>query len=134
MVIKISSYYSRKGFNRAYLATNKEPRRVCTLRTKDGRMTSMSYAKYLYTSYYECDIPDGEQIDHINGDRMDDRIENLQKISRRYNNIKDKPSKNMIIRRCPVCNDEFIFEKRNLAFRPNPCCSRKCAGIKSHKK
>ena len=72
MVIKISSYYNRKGFHRAYLATNKEPRRVCTLRTKDGRMTSMSYAKYLYTSYYKCDIPDGEQIDHINGDRMID--------------------------------------------------------------
>ena len=80
------------------------------------------------------EAPKDTMVDHINGDRMDDRIENLQKISRRYNNIKDKPSKNMIIRKCPVCNDEFIFEKRNIAFRPNPCCSRKCAGIKSHKK
>ena len=85
MVIKISSYYNRKGFHRAYLATNKEPRRVCTLRTKDGRMTSMSYAKYLYTSYYKCDIPDGEQIDHINGDSLDNRIENLQPITHKEN-------------------------------------------------
>ena len=38
----------------------------------------MSYAKYLYTSHYKCDVAKGDQVDHINGDKMDDRIENLQ--------------------------------------------------------
>ena len=80
MVEQISDYYKQKGYVKVYINTNKEPRRVATLMSKDGKMTSMSYAKYLYTSYYKCDIPIGEEIDHINGDKTDDRIENLQKI------------------------------------------------------
>lgn len=37
----------------------------------------MSYAKYLYTSHYECDIADGDQVDHIDNDKTNDTIENL---------------------------------------------------------
>lgn len=129
---EISEYYKNKGFNVVYINTNKEPRRVATLRKHDGAMISMAYAKYLYTSYYKCDVEDGYHVDHINGDRMDDRIENLQVISGIYNRQKDHNIKEMVVMICPVCGKEFIFEKRNLKFKPNPCCSRRCGGIKSH--
>ena len=129
---EISDYYKQKGFTVVYIATNKEPRRVATLRKKDGFTTSMSYAKYLYTSFYKCDIAKGDQVDHINGDKMDDRIENLQVISQRYNNVKDRLGKEMILCICPVCKKQFLFYKRNLSSHPNPCCSRKCGGIKAH--
>ena len=132
MIIEISEYYKNKGYIRAYLATNKEPRRVCMLRKTDGTTKSMSYAKYLYTSYYNYDVAEGDHIDHINGDKMDDRIENLQVISGTYNRQKDHKHKEMVICVCPVCGTEFLFNKRNLPFRPNPCCSRRCGGIKSH--
>ena len=132
MIIEISEYYKNKGYIRAYLATNKEPRRVCMLRKADGTTKSVSYAKYLYTSYYNCDVAEGDHIDHINGDKMDDRIENLQAISGTYNRQKDHKHKEMVICVCPVCGTEFLFNKRNLPFRPNPCCSRRCGGIKSH--
>ena len=132
MIIEISEYYKNKGYIRAYLATNKKPRRVCMLRKADGTTKSMSYAKYLYTSYYNCDVAEGDHIDHINGDKMDDRIENLQVISGTYNRQKDHKHKEMVICVCPVCGTEFLFNKRNLPFRPNPCCSRRCGGIKSH--
>lgn len=95
-------------------------------------MTSMSYAKYLYTSYYKCDVDKENNVDHINGDKMDDRIENLQVISKRYNIQKDHRRREMVIMVCPVCNEEFLYPKRNLSTRPNPCCSRRCGGIKSH--
>lgn len=129
---EISKYYKKKGYSAVYINMNKEPRRVATLRKPSGEMHSMSYAKYLYTSYYEIDIPEGEQIDHINGDKMDDRIENLQVISGTYNRQKDHKHKEMIILTCPVCGEEFLFEKRNLSSHPNPCCSKRCGGIKSH--
>lgn len=129
---EISDYYKEKGFNTVYININKEPRRVATLRKPDGTMTSMSYAKYLYTSYHRCDIDKDDHIDHINGNKMDDRIENLQKISGRYNRQKDHVIKEMLLLTCPVCGKEFLFEKRNLSSHPNPCCSRRCGGIKSH--
>lgn len=129
---EISDFYKQKGFEVVYIATNKEPRRVATLRKSNGEMTSMSYAKYLYTSYYKIDIEDGMHVDHINGDKMDDRIENLQVISGTYNIQKDHKRKEMVIRVCPVCGTEFLFDKKDLPFKPNPCCSRRCGGIKSH--
>lgn len=129
---KISKFYKDKGFNVVYIATNKEPRRVATLRKDDGTMISMSYAKYLYTSHHKVDIDKTLHIDHINGDKMDDRIENLQVISGTYNRQKDHKRKEMIVCICPVCNEEFLFPKSNLSTHPNPCCSRKCGGIKSH--
>lgn len=132
MKIEISNYYKAKGYNAAYLNTNKEPRRVVTLRKPSGEMTSISYAKYLYTSHYNCSISSGDQVDHINGDKMDDRIENLQVISGTYNRQKDHRRKEMVLLKCPICGSEFLFEKRNLSSHPNPCCSRRCSGIKSH--
>lgn len=132
MVIEVSNYYKNKGYTTAYLATNKEPRRVCTLRKADGTMTSISYAKYLYTSHYNCEVEQGNHVDHINGDKIDDRIENLQVISGTYNRQKDHKRKEMVLLKCPVCNKEFLFAKRNLKTHQNPCCSRKCGGIKSH--
>lgn len=127
-----SEYYKDKGFNVVYINVNKEPRRVATLRKPDGTMITMSYAKYLYTSHYKCDVDKNYHIDHINGDKMDDRIENLQKITGKYNRQKDHCRKEMVVMVCPVCGVDFLFEKRNLPFKPNPCCSRKCGGIKSH--
>ena len=129
---EVSEFYKQKGFKVVYIATNKEPRRVATLRKSNGEMTSMSYAKYLYTSHYKIDLDNSLQVDHINGDKMDDRIENLQTISRTYNIQKDHKRKEMVICKCPVCQEEFLFPKKNLSTNPNPCCSRKCSGIKSH--
>lgn len=85
---EISGYYKEKGYDVVYVNTNKEPRRVATLRKKGGEMTSMSYAKYLYTSHYRTDVDNTCHVDHINGDKMDDRIENLQVISGTYNRQK----------------------------------------------
>jgi len=131
MVEEISEYYKEKGFNKVYINTNKEPRRVATLRKIDGTMTSMSYAKYLYTSHYKCDIPKGEEVDHIDGDKMNDVIENLQVISATYNRQKNHHIKEMVELECPICKKKFLFEKRNLSTHSNPCCSRKCGYVKT---
>lgn len=132
MKVEISDYYKQKGYTTLYVAINKEPRRVATLRKENGEMISMSYAKYLYTSYYQVDISKDIHIDHINNDKMDDRIENLQAISGVYNRQKDHKRKEVVVCQCPVCGGKFLFPKRNLSTHPNPCCSRKCGGIKSH--
>jgi len=130
---EVSDYYKQKGFDVLYVGINKEPRRVATLRNSTTRETcTMSYAKYLYTSNYQCEVSKSDHIDHINGNKMDDRIENLQVISGYYNRVKDHKHKEMVELECPVCHTKFLFEKRNLSTHSNPCCCRKCGGIKSH--
>ena len=130
---EISDYYKEQGYICVYVNINKEPRRVATLRHKDKHMTSMSYAKYIFTSFYKMQVDKKYyDIDHINGNKLDDRIENLQLISKRLNRSKNHIRKEMIILRCPVCKKEFLFPKRNLSTHQNPCCCRKCGGIKSH--
>ena len=121
MVIELSDHYKKKGYIRAYLAVNKEPRRVCTLRMADGTMTSMSYAKYLYTSHHGCDIDSEDHVDHINGDKMDDRIDNLQVISGTYNRQKDKKRKEMVLCVCPVCNIKRWIGVRSTEFTLADC-------------
>jgi hypothetical protein len=132
MVQEISEFYKEKGYKKVYININKEPRRVAILYKTRNEKHTMSYAKYLYTSYYKIDISKEDHIDHINGDKMDDRIENLQVISGQYNRIKDHKHKEMILLKCPVCGSKFLFDKRNLSSHPDPCCSRRCGGIKSH--
>lgn len=132
MKIEVSDYYKQKVVVCVYVNTNKEPRRVATMKYANGEVHSMSYTKYIYTSYYKCDIAKGDEVDHINNDKMDDRIENLQVISKRQNNSKKKQCKTFVEIICPVCGNKFIFDKRNLSTHPNPCCSRRCGGIKSH--
>ena len=129
---EVTEYYRKKGFVTVYVYVNNESRKMAQLIKPDGTRFTTSYAKYLYTSHYQCDVNKDEHIDHINGDKTDDRIENLQKISGRYNRQKDHVIKEMLLLTCPVCGKEFLFEKRNLNSHPNPCCSRRCGGIKSH--
>lgn len=132
MKIEVDEYYKTKGVVAIYVTTNKEPRRVATMKYQNGEIHSMSYAKYLYTSYYKCDVANGDEVDHINNDKMDDRIENLQVISKKQNNSKKPIRKTFVELVCPVCGEKFIFLKSNISTHPNPCCSRKCGGVKSH--
>ena len=134
MKIELSDYYKEKGFKSAYLVVNKEPRRIVILVRNDGSKTSVSYAKYLYTSHYKIDIEEGYEIDHINNDRMDDRLENYQVLSKSINASKGHREERRVEMTCPICGKKFQFLKRNLSTHPNPCCSRKCGGIKSRKK
>lgn len=92
----------------------------------------MSYAKYVYTSHYKQDIAQGDEVDHINKDKTDDRIENLQVISGANNKSKSKRIKSYTEAVCPICGTKFLIETRCYKTHPNPCCSRRCGGIKSH--
>lgn len=73
-----------------------------------------------------------EQVDHINNDKTDDRIENLQILSPKDNvdkyNASTKGKRYMLLK-CPSCGSTFEKEYHNTFERVGSkfhCCSRKC--------
>lgn len=123
-----------------------------TLSKKEGRLvvalvhktnstrTSMSYARYLLSIQLGRKLNADEQVDHINENRLDDRLENLQILSPLENKLKYHVSKGtkkrFLVIKCPECGR--VFEKsRNQTHVVKggtyTACSRKCSGILGQK-
>ena len=87
----------------------------------------------IYTNSY---IPDGYEVDHINGDCTDDRIENLQIITKELNILKGRYDlglfKIYIKLKCPVCGKVFDYENHDFVTKIKHikyfACSRSCSG------
>ena len=81
-----------------------------------------------------------EHVDHIDGDKLNDVIENLQILTPKENNIKAVIQNNMQQKQiesiCPICGKPFLRLSRNIKYKvldgKTPTCSRRCGGIKSH--
>ena len=136
-------YPFSEDYKRGYLNTNKEPRRVVSLISNDGSRTSVSYARYLMSCELKRYLNKDEQVDHIDNDKMNDSVKNLQILSHTENNIKKNvfygiKLKDDVELLCPVCDTRFKRPARNVEHKvkagKKPCCSRRCGGIISRKK
>ena len=139
MKIELSEYF-KYDFKCGYLFVNNKGRRVVELVHRNSTKSNpikrfISYAKYLWISNNKREVPEGYEVDHIDGDKTNDNIENLQVITGRENRIKafednDRMGITVVRLRCPVCGKIFI---RRLAFiKPDikhaACCSHTCSG------
>lgn len=136
-------YPFSEDYKKGYLNTNKEPRRVISLISNNGIRTSVSYARYLLSCKLKRYLNKDEQVDHIDNNKMNDSIENLQILSHIENNIKKNIFHRIKLKEdvellCPVCNIKFKRPARNVDHKikagKKPCCSRRCGGINSIKK
>lgn len=132
MKIELSEFF--KGYYKAgYLLQNKEPRNLVLLVSKDGSKTSMSYARYLMSSHLNKFLSKTEHVDHIDGDKLNDVIENLQVLSPKDNNIKKTIQSGktlmMVEMKCPNCCKNFIRRKGNSHLQKKnrfSSCSKEC--------
>jgi hypothetical protein len=138
--IELKSPYN-KDFKIGYLNINKEPRRTLLLIRNDGTKTSTAYARYIMAVHLNRYLKLEEHVDHIDNNKLNDVIENLQILSSKDNNIKKNAFYNLteilIEFECPICKKVFNRSKKNsykaLHLNKKICCSRKCGGIYSHK-
>lgn len=134
MRIHLSDYFTKLGFKVGYTVKNRDGRMNIHLLKKaehNGERKCIAYAKYIWMSYHNMDVPYGYEVDHINNDKTDDRIENLQILTKSENIRKSHPTAKITTLTCPICNREFSFAIRNLRFKNNPCCSVTCGRVKT---
>lgn len=64
--------------------------RVCTVDPETGKSTNQQLNRLIYFSFHPELLPDKDniQIDHINGQRLDNRLENLQPLTAVENTLK----------------------------------------------
>lgn len=142
MKIDVIDIYKAE-YKSAYLVSHEkgDKRKRVYLIGFDGSRKGMLYARYVWEKHNNRMLPDGFTIDHIDEDKTNDSIENLQILSLSDNMMKNidfrtKKGKLHVVLKmvCPICGVTFDFPKRNLSTHPNPCCSRSCGAKKGNMK
>lgn len=122
-----------EGYTLYIVYHKKEDRTMAQLVKSSTDRTTMSYARYLMCVHLGRILAKDEHVDHINDDKNDDRIENFQILTQEQNRekyAKANPRK-MYELICPICQCMFYRDIHRLWQKVNPCCSRKCGGLKA---
>jgi hypothetical protein len=97
--------------------------------TKERR--TQSYPRYLMEQHLKRKLEDTEEVDHINGDFTDDRIENYQLLTKPANIKKSARQPEMSDLTCGSCG--IKFQRRANQVRKTKSgkqyCSKYCAGM-----
>lgn len=136
MLIELQEPFKSK-WKKGYLRTNKEDRNVVDLFNNNNDRTTISYARYLMGVKLGYEVPNNYEVDHINNNRTDDRIENLQLLTPEQNLLKQQwwvtaMVVNWTILPCTYCKELFYITERELKNRrkqgrEHEFCSRSCA-------
>lgn len=99
--------------------------------TDDTRKT-VSYARWLMEQHLGRSLNTDEEVDHINRDCTDDRLENLQVLHKSLHISVDAFKVKDIPVTCVWCGTEFLLEGRKIKDRnrgkAGPFCSKSCTG------
>ena len=115
-----------------------EQRRIVVLSGNGNKQLCTAYARYLYNVHlYKTEgriLTKDEVVDHINNDRLDDRLENYQILSNAENIIKANGNRGryLYLLICPICGKIIACSKRQTSLvncRKNivKYCSKECS-------
>lgn len=120
-----------------YLRVNNDNRKIVDLYLNNNTRTSISYARYLMCIKIGYILSSEYEVDHINNDKTDDRIENLQILTCEQN--KEKENLRYLLEEqktfgyyCAYCEIPFLLSERDKKSRLHQnvkmaFCSRSCS-------
>lgn len=122
-------------WDKGYIVTNPENRKTLILYNSKNDRSSTQYARYLLAVKLGRFLKEDETVDHLDGDKTNNSIDNLQVLSLADNNRKSfkKPD---VIMKCPICGKTFTRTRSQLrgrlkkALANEVCCSRACVYAK----
>lgn len=114
---------------------------VCMVHKRDrNNRKTLLYSKYIMSISIGRVLTKDEEVDHKDGDKLNDAISNLQILSRKENVEKFNSSRTRDIVElvCPECLSVFYRERRkthltSYSRSKSTCCSRVCSGRYSSK-
>lgn len=126
-------------WNNGYLRVGSEERQIVDLFNSNSDRTTISYARYLMSVHLGYIVPDEYEVDHVDNDKTNDDINNLQLLTPEQNKIKKQldyfENKQICYGvHCAYCSIPFIITERDLKCRlaknvEYAFCSRRCAGL-----
>ncbi|MGQ1358361.1 HNH endonuclease signature motif containing protein (plasmid) [Acinetobacter baumannii] len=119
------------NYKRGYLRTTKSGRKLVDLVNSNKDRTTISYARYLMCVKVGYIISSDLEVDHIDGDRTNDELSNLQILSKESHRKKTALSKTRSVTTliCPQCGKEFERFTNLIKKGSNPKCSRRCNAL-----
>lgn len=126
----------KSTWRKGYLRVAKDGRKRVDLINNKHNRTTISYARYLVSVDRGELVDSGVEVDHIDNDRTNDSLDNLQELEvhlHRAKTASEVSGRSFTILICPNCNKEFQKETRNMKPFTTPKCSRKCNGEYSRK-
>ena len=99
--------------------------------------TTISYARYLMSVKEKRILSSNEEVDHIDDNKLNDDINNLQILSPEENRLKESKQyiRHKVILKCPNCEKIFIKSRNQTHLIKGgkyTACSRECAGKFQH--
>lgn len=127
-------YPYTQDWKKGYLVTNGQNRKNVILYNSPEDRSTTSYARYLLSVNQKRYLKDTEHVDHIDEDKTNNSLSNLQILTQKENNSKAAKFKGrMLVEiKCPSCNSLFTRRKGNTQLVSSlkgkiTCCSRKCS-------
>ena len=119
-----------EGYKLYVVYHKKEQRRYACLVDCDNSKErfTITYAKYLMSVKLGRRLDACEQVDHIDDNKLNDAIENLQILSLGDNVRKSHPGPVLVTLVCSYCEKVFTRNKWKHKKGVNVCCGNMCAG------
>lgn len=126
--------YENCKFYGPYL-NKKDNRLRCILVHKNGKKQTVSYPKYLMEVHLGRYLLENETIDHIDGNPLNNNINNLQVLDRKEHCANDVLRNMDVKTNCVYCGKEFIIKGSTMHDRNRKSrkqtgyfCSKECIG------
>ena len=125
--IELDFPYSNE-WNYGHVYMGNRGRRVITLIKSDKARKTISYARYVLACKVGRFLTEDEDADHVNDDRLDDRSENLQILSKKANRQKSVAGPKTVLVTCFHCGEKFLKKKKYMKDSTKHFCNRQCLG------
>lgn len=120
----------------AYRVFHKQQKRwqVCLVPLDGGKRTTILYAKFVLSIALGRVLARDEEVDHIDGNKLNDDLCNLAVVSRRENRRRyDRAHPGAVLKlKCAYCGVEFVRRRNQTTavrhWQLDDYCSRSCVG------